>query len=200
MNEGTWIVYGCSPFVCTVEGRIPYLLERYTSVGLNVFPSLFKKCEYWLFNDNGVFTNLVKKNYSGEKLVVNSKLLPEMKMFYFRPGQCVIKNSYIIKPHYIFEGVSEISQHRNGKLLYSNSSVLSAINFALVNGAKRVILVGIDLKSDWGHFYDGERSSKSSHYIEMIRNKILLFRRYIEVLKVNKAADIDIDYVDISEL
>lgn len=200
MDKSSWIVYGCSPFIKSIEEKIPYLLKKYRSIGINVFPALFKGCEYWIFNDNGIFTNIVRKKYNGEKLVINKNLVPELKMEYFRSGQCIINDSFLIKPYYIFEGVNNITLSDTGKLLYLNSSVLSAINFALVNGAKKVILAGIDLFPVWEHFYGERGKDKNPYYIELIRKKIELFKDYIDVLKLNKFANIDVDFIDIDIL
>jgi len=176
------------------------LILKYTSIGLNLFPVFFKVCDYWLFNDNGIFTNIVRKNYSGEKLIINKNLESELKTYYFKSDQCIIGEGFSIKPHHIFEGISEISVYDSEKLLYLNSSVLPAINYALVMGGKKVILAGIDLDSEWKHFYEGQRCQKQSNYIDRIKTQIELFRDYIEIIKLNKNANIDVNYVDIEEL
>jgi|GEM_PF-6770556 len=200
MNDFCWIVYGCSPFIRSIDEKIPYLLENYRSIGINVFPAMFKGCEYWIFNDNGIFTNIVRKNYHGEKLVMNKNLVPELKMKYFRSGQCVIGDSFLIKPHYVFEGTDDVSLSDTGKLLYLNNSVLSALNFTLINGAEKVILAGVDLFPTWEHFYGGRGKDKNPCYIELIKKQIKLFCNYTDVFKLNKFANIDVDFINVDIL
>ncbi len=199
-KEDIWIIFGCSPFISTIQNRVPDLLLQYSTIGINLFPLFFKGCGYWLFNDNGIFTNIVKKNYSREKLIVNRNLVPELKTEFFRKDQGIIGDIFTIEPYYVFEGIQEISQADTGKLFYSYSSVLSAMNYALIKGAKKIILAGIDLDNKWRHFYGYGTNVKSMKSISSVKSKIELFKAYTEVLKLNKNANIDVESVDIEKL
>jgi hypothetical protein len=197
-NEDLWLIFGCSPFINSVQGKIPELLKNYHSIGVNRFPAHYQDCEYWLFNDAGIFSIYVKPYYYNQKLIVNKKLDSELKTVWINQFRCIIQDKYVINPHYMFETViNEPVLENNGKLFGAGTSILHAVNYAILQGAKEAVLIGIDLDPDWHHFYTKKHETRRERDIKTIKNHLNQLGSHIKLYKANVQADLDIEYLDI---
>lgn len=137
--------------------------KKYTSIGINYFPAYFPLVDYWMFLDSQFVDLGLAQNYRNQKILT----CIDSKADLDRVG---------LKPYHLF-GVALrdkplLKDDRN--LLGTCSSALPAIHYAWVNGAEEVILVGVRLLPEWGHFYDKEKHIKSGCDI---------FPEYINILK-----------------
>ncbi|OGI18959.1 MAG: hypothetical protein A2255_00120 [Candidatus Melainabacteria bacterium RIFOXYA2_FULL_32_9] len=200
-NDDIWLVFGCSPFINKIKNKIPLLLKKYHSIGINCFPAYYPDCEYWLFNDAGVFTNLVKNNYNNQKLIVNKNLESELKALWINQHRYIIQDNFVIPPYYIFETVTDKPVfEKNGKLFGSYTSALHAINYAILENAKAVVLIGVDLSPSWDHFYDKRPVGKPKKELEVIKNHLNQFGSHIKIYKVNIKANLDVEYIRLNTL
>lgn len=200
-NDDLWLIFGCSPFIGKVKNIIPALLKKYHSVGVNYFPVFFPGCEYWLFNDSGIFSNLVVPNYSNQKLIINKNLESELKTVWINKNNCFIQNNFIIKPYYVFENVVDNPVLvQNGKLFGSYTSVLNAINYALIQNAKSVVLIGVDFNPSWKHFYFGKSVSKPLNELKFIKDQLIKFMPYLKLYNGNKYSALNLEYINIRKL
>ncbi|EKE03668.1 MAG: hypothetical protein ACD_20C00171G0003 [uncultured bacterium] len=200
-KDDIWLIFGCSPFINVVKNKIPALLRQYHSIGINYFPVLFPDCEYWLFNDAGVFTNLVRNSYNNQKLIINKNLESELKTVWINKSNCIIQKESVINPHYIFETVIDKPVlGKNGKLFGSYTSALHAVNYAIVEGAPSAVLIGVDLNPFWSHFYDDKPIGKPLKEIDVIKEHLNQLGSHIKLYKANKNANLDIEYLDLDAL
>ena len=208
--KNTWLIFGCGTSIEKAKKHLPFLLNgSYSTIGLNLFPVHYKNCEYWMVNDPGIITNAVKKNYSGEKLIINEKIAEEItkdkKFIEFRPGQHIIKET-VTKDRYKYRIYTETNKPvltKNGKLMFLHSVVVPAINFAFLKGAEQIILIGIDLQEEWRHFYDcngGNNYKKPKEHIKIIQNCIYNFAKLVKIYKANSNANLNLEYKNLEEL
>ncbi len=200
----TWLIFGTSPFINVIRDNIPRLLSKYISIALNFFPLEYNDSDYFIFNDAGCFTNLFKYGLikPDTKLVVGKDRKSELKTIWYKENQCIIGKDYLVKPHYIFDyELKEPILEECGKLLLIRSIVTAAINYALLQGAKNVVLIGVDLNPEWRHCYgiDHTRGKRQDH-IEVIKQKISLFKPFLSLYKANPEANIDLPYLNIKDL
>lgn len=205
--QNTWLIFGCSPFVNEIKEEIPALLSKYKTIGLNLFPNFHKKCDYWMINDCGIIKNIVKKNYAEEKLIINEKiedeLLKDRKIIEYQEGRCFVEETPTQK-RFFYETFVEADKPvlvKSGKLMFVHSVVLPAINYAILEKAEKIVLIGIDLKSDWKHFYGVQNNyNKPENHIKIIQESIKEFAKFAKIYKANPEANLDLEYKNIKEL
>ena len=104
--------------------------KAFTTVALNWFP---EKCDYRFIIDCGAI-KLMYKN--GERLIIPTELLPELRGYNKVGKECLT-----LQPYYTYTIGCELS--------CINSVCEPAIEYAHKQGAKNIILFGVDFTSDW---------------------------------------------------
>lgn len=189
-KSNTCIIFGSSPFIKEFgEDKIKYLQDNYTTFGINVFPIIHNNNTYWIWSDYDAYRMYKKSLKEGQKIIVSQEV-------YTRE----ILPENIHTPEYIFEGVPDIQHEFNNKLAIYKTTAHCAINYAYLLGFKNVILCGVDLTTNWKHFYGGKEFKRTPVRINKIRNKLYEFKQYVNLYTLNNSSDLEIDRIDFSEL
>lgn len=190
-KNDTCIIFGSSPFINIIgQNKINLLIEKYITFGINLIPYMGYKTDYWIWSDYGIYDN-VKHLLHDYKIIISKEV-------YEREINDEINDE--INPEYVFEGVSQIQHEFNNNLCIFKTSAHPAINYAYLLGFKNIILVGIDLTSNWNHFYPSDKFIRTDKRIERIRNKLYEFKKYINLYTLNKDSDLEIEKVKFEDL
>ena len=137
MDEmNNWLICGTSPFACSgtkcnyTVNDIGLDFSKFTTVALNWFP---ENCDYRFIVDCGAIKLMYK---DGERLIIPTELLPELRGYNKVGEECLT-----LQPYYTYTIGCELS--------CINSVCEPAIEYAYKQGAKNIILFGVDLTSDW---------------------------------------------------
>lgn len=186
-KNDTCIIFGSSPFINIIGSKkINLLLNNYITFGVNNFPRIYNNVTYWIWSDYGAYKDSFQH--------INNQKIITSKEVYNRE----INNEII--PEYIFEGVGDIQHELNNRLCIFKTSAHPAINYAYLLGFKNIILVGIDLTSDWNHFYPYGNIKRTEKRIERIRNKLYEFKKYVNLYTLNKDSDLEIEKIKFEDL
>ncbi len=188
-TNNTLIIFGCSPYINEIEDKIKPIQNKYKTLGINHFNYTFKNCDYWLWSDYGLYTNLSQHiDFSNYKCICTEETYTKE-----------IQGKF--KPYFIFNATKKDIkiQNKNDLFIYKTSA-LPAINFAIKEGFKNVVLIGVDLNSDWKHYYSGQDQKRSLTRITRMREHLYNFKSYINIYKVNPNSDLDLEYIDIDLL
>lgn len=167
LNLKTYGLGGCGESTQYYEKDIRTVLNKYPTIGLNLFPCVYPDVKYWCYVDYGIYSKVVEPNYKGQK-IVTSKLISNSEM---RKEKDLIT--------YIFNRSDEIETSLNGRLYMSKTAQTIAhigLNVAIIDSLLdkntisdkkiNIIMMGIDLPLDgnWNHFYcePNKRPAKKS--------------------------------------
>lgn len=194
-KNNTAIIFGTSPFITEFgSDNINYLINKYTTVGINTFGMNYPNIEYWIWSDYGAYE--VYRNYLNEshKVLVSSDVYEKEILPHY---------SHDINIEYTYNGSGINISHDldNINLLMFKTTAHPAINYMYLKGYKNIILCGVDLTSNWNHF-DGINNDiiRSCKRIERIRERLYMFKDYINLYTLNSNSDLDIDKINIKEL
>lgn len=186
-KNNTCIIFGSSPFINELgKEKIELLQKNYTTFGINCFPIAYNNVDYWIWSDYGNCENFLP-------YIKNHKIITSLEV-----KRKELNNK--IYPHYIFEGVAEIQHSLNNNLAIYKTTAHPAINYAYLIGFKNIILVGIDLSSNWEHFYNLDNTTRTNKRIERIRNKLYEFKQFINLYTLNPNSDLDIQKIKFEDL
>jgi len=188
-SKDSWVIFGCSPFVNEIKDKIPAICEKYTTLCLNSFLGVCPT-DYWLFVDTSIFT-LNKNKHTKEKIIIHNHCKTELKTHY-AGKQPFILEKWVIKPHYIFEESQKPEYTERKRLILKYSCVTSAINYAYLQGAKEIILIGVDLTYDWQHFWSDFKNYKPVAEIEEVKNIIYEFAKRVDIYNANPKANMEL--------
>lgn len=178
-KNDTCIIFGSSPFKNIIgQNKINLLIGKYTTFGINNFPRSYNNVTYWIWSDYGAYRDSFP--YINKQKIITSLEVYRKEI----NGE--------ITPEYIFEGVSDIQNELNNKLCIFKTTAHPAINYAYLLGFKNIILVGIDLTSDWNHFYPSKKFIRTEKRIKRIRSKLYEFKKYVNLYTLNKDSDLEI--------
>ena len=191
-KNNTAIIFGCSPFINKIpQEKINYLIDNYYHIGLNYFITKYPNIKNILYYDGGVYSNI--KHLLQDKNIIVSKFAFNIDS----KTEPVPQNNL-----YIYDKSIEIIHNINlHKLGFNKNSSHPAINYAYLQGYKNIVLCGIDLTSDWSHFYNnGLNEIQSIKYINKVRNYIYEFKDYVNLYQLNPESDLNIKKINIGEL
>jgi len=191
-KNNTCIIFGTSPFITEFGAdNINYLINNYTSIGINSFGLNYPDIEYWIWSDYNLYDSY-KNNLKDHKLIVSEEV---------HRREILLDNANL-KIEYIFDGsANEISHNLdNNKLLMFKTTAHPAINYMYLKGFKNIILCGVDLVSNWEHFDNDGKCFRTPKRIEQIRERLYKFKEYINLYTLNKNSDLEIDKINIKEL
>lgn len=191
-KNNTAIIFGCSPFINKIsQDNINYLIDNYYHIGLNYFITKYPNVKNILYYDGGCYKN-IKAHITNQNIIVSkfafnidskTEPVPQNKLYVFDKS---------------IEIIHDINLHKLG---FNKNSCHPAINYAYLQGYKNIILCGIDLTSDWGHFYDnGLNQIQSERYINRVRNYLYQFKNYVNLYQLNPESDLDIEKINIGDL
>ncbi len=204
--EDTWIVFGCSPYVNQVKDRIPVLLKNFRSIGLNVFPLFFKGCEFITTIDK----NTLFRDYRGSKFILG---WGKNNTDYYK-YQKTAEVAYIFEPDpekVILEDTFKWTNREElkftpGQLCCRHTIALPSVNYALLQGAKNIVLVGVDFTSGWQHFYDRPKyvnirqANIKRHRIQIMNSLLKQLSRHVSIYNINPCAETEVPIINIEEL
>ena len=140
----TFAVIGCGPSISKVDFS---LLKGITTIGVNHIADIFDP-DYLIWRDQQVKTeSLVKSNAKkfclkrGCKQGVTAQIF---SLYDFQPLSILPKHTFIDKP---------VFSDNAAELAGGKSSIFAALNLAVVLGAEKIILLGVDLHNR-DHFYN----------------------------------------------
>ena len=177
---------------------LPYIKDYYNFIGLNhlILDNSFHYFDYFLTID--VFTYKYLKNFPHleSKMWIDKTVKKEAD-----------KYNYLQNVVEVFEVDNQIHTEYNKKLYlnrYNPTALHTALNMALILGAKEVYLLGIQLDSEWKHRieYDPDYfPPKPTEMIKEMRESVYRFKKYFNVLStLNKQCTLDLPYTDIRSL
>ncbi len=191
--DDTLVIFGCSPYINGIKRYIPAICKKWHTMGINEFCNTFKDVEYVIFNDRRcnpkfdkthyVITNLSCTNY-------NTDLGKKLYSHAFKEYCYVVPSKNL---------QLDAGEH---KLSIYHHTTTMAINWAYLHGFKNVVLIGVDLINNTGHFFDKDymfswdenRINESIKHLENINDK------YINLYKVNAKNEINIPLIKIGDL
>jgi hypothetical protein len=190
-DQNTWLIFGCSPQINDIKELIPALQARYTNVGINSFCVYHPACDYWIFNDSG-FENVITKHYKGQKLLINEGIKSTIRH---------IETSGI--PVYkTFKRYIEAPIIEDKGILYGlyNTSIQAA-HYAIINGAKKVVLLGIENSVSGTHFYNENLIyEKSIEQVNSINRQFQELNKLVPVYKTTNSQYLNLDYINVTDL
>lgn len=135
----TWVLFGCSPFINQIPIEIlKAIAEKYVCIAVNRFQTV--QSDFRL-----IYDHIPEVLNCPELLLINEKILK------YNPET----------PHWkTYKPSISLSLKNDGTLYGIQSVVTNAIHFAFLNGAKRIILVGVDFNWREGHYYSPEKYLK----------------------------------------
>lgn len=186
----TLIIFGSSPYINIIKDKISKIQKKWQTLGLNVFPAFYGNVNYWLWCDTNAFTSYIIEHYKPDK----HKLIAE---------ESVYKNEikkFNIAPYKIFKATRKFFKHqKENEYFVYKTSVHLAINFAIKEGFKNVVLIGVDLTTDWKHFYE-KNKVRGANKIASMRQYLYDFKKYINIYKVNPDSDLQLEKLDLNYL
>lgn len=205
------LIFGTSEDIKRVHGNFHELKEKYDSIGINRFHlhyDIYNKNtkNYWIWSDFGWYTCNIGEynrhllnNYNViTTFEVNSKELNK-GLVYYNNDKIQYKDNAII-PYYLFDAVrTPIQTERNNKFAMYKTTLHAAINFAIIEGYKNVILFGVELEENWNNFH-GFNTVRPTKRILKMRELLYEFKSYINIYKTNKNNSLDLEYINIDGL
>jgi hypothetical protein len=194
----TWLIVGSSPYINEVKKYIPSLLKKYRSIACNVVSQYFQGFGYIATNDYFPQSNL--------KIIVNwqknkKEILENYKKY---------KIEYIFTPTIITPILEEkpilIEGFEVYELFGRHTIALPAINYALLKGAKNIVLIGIDFNLAWNRFYEKDRKimPQAIYSLQLRQNRMInclnKLRQRINVFNVNPVTETQTPVIDIRSL
>lgn len=185
MDSKTIIIFGRSPFINEIKEDIPRLIEKYHTIGINQFYQSFN-VEYTAFADLLKPCNLPK---------ITSKLI--MSTFASPYWQDYENKEVFEIMHNRFE-FSDVPFRLN----YFFHTPSFALNWAYLKGFKRVIMGGIDLIQNTGHFdnpnfvpdWSDDNIKLAKEHLETVCTK------YLDLYTLNPHSEIKLPYLNAKEL
>lgn len=190
-KNNTAIIFGCSPFINKIsKDKINYFIDNYYHIGLNYFITKYPNIKNILYYDGGVYPNI--KKYITNQNIIASKFAFNIDS----KTEPVPQNNLYIYDKSI-EFVNDINLN---KLAFNKNSCHPAINYAYLMGYKNIVLCGIDLTSNWSHFYNDSNNIQNIKYINKVRNYLYLLKNYVNLYQLNPESDLDIKKINIGDL
>lgn len=163
----TAIIFGCGSSINENSNYINYLLNNYTTVGINRFPSEYSKkflsstksanVTYWIYSDDGLAQDNIINNYQNQKIIICNNAHNDLKLL--EKNGIPIYYKYSITPQPVLK--------ENGLLGGKGTTALHAINFLMLKGFKNIILLGVDNKlnnqNKWEYFYNRQNYPEKTH-------------------------------------
>lgn len=176
MEFDKWIIFGCSPFINDIQDFS--FAKNYKTIAINHFDKC--KTNYRCAFDAETML-WIKKYNCLEKLILNAKSYGRLQ------GESVLKKQplFYLKPHYLFEYSPRIILKKKNKLLGCRSSAIPAINYALLQGAKEIYLIGVDFNWNEGHYYSPVKYEKRQEDLLKLRQNIKQLRNYADIYRCN---------------
>ena len=189
-KDNTLIVFGGSPYIKEIQHLIPNIQANYDTLGLNLLPTSYPNFKYWCWCDlylTSFFKDFSLQNY----IIITTKEVKKRELD--------LLNIPLNPNNFYFQETIEnipIKKHEQ-RLLIWKTSVHAAINYAIVSGFKNVVLIGIDLEENWGHYYSEENVRRPARRIQRMREYLYNFKEYINIYKTNKNNTLDLEWIDI---
>lgn len=191
--DDTLVIFGCSPYINGIKRYIPQICKKWHTMGCNDFCNTFKDVEFVIFNDKNakpnfqknhiVVTNFACTNYNTE---IGKKLYNHR-----------YKDLYYVVPS---KNLQEKIEER--KLSIYHHTPTMAINWAYLHGFKNVVLIGVDLINNTGHFYDNDfkLSWDENRINEAVKHLENIDGKYLNIYKTNAKNEINVPLIKIGDL
>jgi hypothetical protein len=183
------IIFGCSPFVNEIKEDIPKLQEKYTTIGINMFPVYYPNVNHWFFyDDQGI--DILKEHYKGQKIHTREALMGHLDLLNITNFEC-------FKPT---EGY--IDKENENSLLFVNYTISLVVHWCIRKGFKNIYFIGIDMDSeDWFHFFEPDYARFSHHrYQKQTMKWIYDLQEYINIYQVNPSNTLKLPKKNIKDL
>lgn len=201
----TALIFACGTSINEHKDYIPSLIDKYTSVGVNRFPSKFAEyyakdkksmpVDYWIYSDTLGTRDFIIPYYDNQKILMESNI----------PNDVKILKDKNISVHLIYHGVSGLGMIKEGKYYLGGlgTTTLHAISFLYLVGFKNIVIFGMDNKVNdqgvWEHFYHSSNNYKTQSNISKINNQLEDYKEYVNLYKASNSSNINLDVVTIKE-
>lgn len=163
-----WLIFGTSPYLYKIENKIPDLIKKYHTIGIN---KQYFNYEYIAFLDNQTFNEKLTS-----KLIINYQLTSTLKM-----KNDLIQDDWVIKPEYISNNDYPIS-------------LLLGIEFAIHKKADEIVIIASELKNNL-HFNSETEFSKTKKEINEINNYLKTFKEKVKITQIgDKNSLLNVEY------
>jgi hypothetical protein len=182
------IIFGSSPFINKISDFIPKLQEKYTTIGLNVFPAYYPKVDHWFFFDD-LMLSTINNHYKNQIIHTRKDLQGHLDLFKITNYECFYPNSFIY-------------EEKKDSLLFINYTITCAIHWCIRNGFKNIYLAGVDMDSEnWFHFYqtDYVHHTPLKHQKQTMK-WIYDLQEYANIYQLNPENTLKLPKKDIKEL
>lgn len=171
------LILGCSPFINEIED-FSFIYNYDLSISINRFDK-GKTTHRCAFDSDTI--RWIKNNNCSEKLILNAKSVN------FLQGESLLKKEpfFELETHYLFEHSTTIILEECGKLYGHKSSAIPAINYAILQGAKEIYLIGVDFNWNQGHYYSPLKHEKRQEDLLELRQNIKQLRNYADIYRCN---------------
>ena len=188
-KNNTCIIFGTSPFITEFGAdNINYLINKYTTVGINKFPIYYNNVDYWIWSDYGDYEDYYEDYIKDKHKLILSKDVYRLESIKYTP-------------EYTFQGCFDICDNlQDERLMMFKTSAHPAINYMILKNFKNIILCGIDLTCEWNHFDSLGDIVRSEKRIERMREKLYSFKDLCNLYTLNEDSDLDIEKINIREL
>lgn len=174
--EDTLILFGRSPFINTIRDKIPYLISKYHTMGVNYFCNSFPDVEYVIFYDNIVPD--VKK----------STIITSFKNLEKDAANLIYSHKYEL--YNVKRNNKEFSKDKSTLHFWIHTPSM-ALNWAYQKGFRNVVLAGIDLNH--GRFDSFPSREFSDTALKEARNHLTkIATQYLNIYQLNPDSDLDL--------
>jgi len=185
MRDDTLILFGRSPFINEIRDKIPLLIEKYHTMGVNYFCDTFPDVEYVIFYDD------ILPKVKNSTIITNEKNL--------EGESAALINEHTHETYYVKKDYWSYSTDKR-ILHFCVHTPSMGLNWAYQKGFKRVILAGIDLIPDTKHF-DSEKKIFPNQSIEEARKNLEeIAPQYLEIYQLNPDSYLKLPKITIEEL
>lgn len=182
------LILGDSPFLCTIQDKLQYLLNRYYSIGIN---------------------NVITKYYTNEHIFLDMPFVSLTNKFKGNTvtlktyeGMIRKSNKYLIDT-FTFDFNKDTSESicKDGKIAWCGFTHDYAVSYCVKRGVKHVVLVGAGDFSSGSHFSNSHNFRCSNVCLEQSKRFIEDYvTKVLDIRTVNPESFLQIPRISIEEL
>jgi hypothetical protein len=172
------LILGSSPFVNGIQD-FSFIAKYPLSIAINIFDKC--KTTHRCAFDANCLVGIKGKRLNG-KLIINAKSYNSLQALSLLKKEPFFELENIC---YQFEHSQRMILEECGKLYGHLSSAIPAINYAILQGAKEIYLIGVDFNWNKGHYYSPKKFEKTEEQLLELRRNIKTLRNYADIYRTN---------------
>lgn len=191
-TDNTIILFGRSLFINEIREYIPYLIEKYHTIGINHFVESYPDIENVIYFDD-IFINGITAKHNVITDIRHYQNKNSKSYLFLKEHEK--KELYLIRRDF-----SSLSTDTNTLHFFFHTPTI-AINWAYLKGFENVILLGVDITDNKEHF-DVEYLAEWKDDVRVKARKHLeqVCTKYINIYNVNVNNGFELPQISITEL